>query len=114
MNDSQKTPMKIDVRINTIRLHGKVRAFASITLADCFVIRGVRIIEASAGLFAAMPNNRMVNGGYRDICFPVMKELREQINEAVLEAYRQALIQVGEQPPQAEESAFDEGGYYHE
>ena len=40
MNYTPITPMKIDVHINAICLHGKVRAFASITLADCFVIRG--------------------------------------------------------------------------
>lgn len=114
MNYTPITSMKIDVHINAICLHGKVRAFASITFADCFVIRGVRIIETSAGLFAAMPNSRMANGGYRDICFPVVKELREQINEAVLGAYQQALIQAREQPSQAEESAVNEGGSHHE
>lgn len=109
--NQQLTPIRIDARINTIHLNGRVRAFASITLADCFVIRGVKVIETPTGLFAAMPSRRSTSGEYRDICFPIVKELREKINEVVLEAYRQALLQAGEQTLQVEES---EGGFPHE
>ncbi|WP_283673326.1 MULTISPECIES: SpoVG family protein [Clostridia] len=110
--NQQLTSIRIDARINTIHLNGRVRAFASITLADCFVVRGVKVIETPTGLFAAMPSRRSTSGEYRDTCFPIVKELREQINEVVLEAYRQALLQAGEQTLQVEES--EEGGFPHE
>ena len=107
--NSQTTPMKIEARINAIHLNGRQRAFATLTLADCFVIRDVKVIEGSDGLFAAMPSRRGTSGEYRDICFPVVKELREQVNETVLEAYRQALTHAGEQL-----SGMEEGGIAHE
>ena len=114
MNQPLKTLKKIDVRINTICLDGRVRAFATITLEDCFVVRNVKVIEADTGLFAAMPSYRLANGEYRDICFPITKELREQINSAVIKAYRQAFVQAGEWPLQTEKPALEEGGIIYE
>lgn len=37
----------------------KLRAFATITLDGCFVVRDIKIIEGSKGLFVAMPSRRM-------------------------------------------------------
>ena len=37
----------------------KLRAFATITFDDCFVIRDIKIIEGSRGLFVAMPSRRV-------------------------------------------------------
>ncbi len=39
----------------------KLRAFATITLDDCFVVRDMKIIEGSKGLFVAMPSRRIKN-----------------------------------------------------
>ena len=37
----------------------KLKAFATITLEDCFVVRDVKVIEGNKGLFVAMPSRRM-------------------------------------------------------
>ncbi len=37
----------------------KLRAFATITLDDCFVVRDLKIIDGSKGLFVAMPSRRL-------------------------------------------------------
>ena len=37
----------------------KLRAFATVTFDDCFVVRDIKIIEGSKGLFVAMPSRRM-------------------------------------------------------
>jgi len=37
----------------------KLRAFASITVDDCLVIRDLKIIEGTNGLFIAMPSRKM-------------------------------------------------------
>ena len=86
-------PMKVDVKIGSIRPEGNVRAYASINLNDCLAIRGVKVIDSSKGLFVAMPGYKAGNGEYRDVCFPVTKEFREQLNQAVIDAYHQALVQ---------------------
>lgn len=39
--------------------NNKLRAFATITLDDSFVVRDIKIIEGSKGLFVAMPSRRL-------------------------------------------------------
>jgi stage V sporulation protein G len=89
----QPLSMKVDVKISSIRPEGNVRAYASINLNDCFAIRNVKVVDSSKGLFIAMPSYKAGNGEYKDICFPVTREFREQLNNAVVDAYNQALTQ---------------------
>lgn len=116
MNEMQKTPaaapentalpMKVDVKIGSIRPEGNVKAYASVNLNGCFAIRNVKVLDSTKGLFVSMPSYKAGNGEYRDICFPVTKEFREQLNSAVLDAYQQVLVQtqsqaVSKQTPEA-------------
>ena len=102
----QPLPMKVDVKISSIRPEGSIRAYASINLNDCFAVRNVKVVDSSKGLFIAMPSYKAGNGEYKDICFPVTREFREQLNNAVIEAYSQALTQ-SQQQKAADTSPFD-------
>lgn len=37
----------------------KLRAFATLTFDDCFVVRDIKIIEGNKGFFVAMPSRRI-------------------------------------------------------
>ncbi len=37
----------------------KLRAYATVTFDDCFVVRDIKIIEGNKGLFVAMPSRRV-------------------------------------------------------
>ena len=37
----------------------KLKAFATITFDDCFVVRNIKIIEGTKGLFVAMPSRKI-------------------------------------------------------
>ena len=52
--------MKIgDVRIRQVRhTDGKLRAVASITIDDCFVVHDIRIFERDGAYFVAMAGTR--------------------------------------------------------
>lgn len=90
--------LKFDVRIHAIRPadparpQDSIRATASININSAFAIRGVKVIEGTNGLFVSMPSYRSGNE-YRDICFPITAECRNSLNEAVLSAYSQAIMQ---------------------
>ena len=99
----QSLPMKVDVKISTIRPEGNVRAYASVNLNDCFAIRNVKVVDSTKGLFIAMPSYKAGNGEYKDICFPVTKEFREQLSNAVIDAYHQVLAQSQSQNQQKAE-----------
>ncbi|ACV62346.1 SpoVG family protein [Desulfofarcimen acetoxidans DSM 771] len=103
----QPMPMKVDVKIGSIRPEGSVRAFASVNLNDCFAIRNVKVMDSTKGLFVAMPSYKSGNGEYKDICFPVTKEFREQLNNAVIDAYKQALTQ-SQQQRAADSAPFEQ------
>jgi len=43
------------VRVYKIQGKNKLRAIASITLDDVFMVHGIKVIEGNKGLFVAMP-----------------------------------------------------------
>ena len=71
--------MDIDVRINKINTTGNVKATASVTLDDCFGIRGVKVMEGKNGLFINMPSYKGSDEKYKDICFPTTAEFRQEL-----------------------------------
>ena len=90
--------MKIDVRINSLTPgEGNVKAIASANLDDCFAVKNIRVIEGKNGLFVSMPSYKGADGEYHDLCFPTTPEMRKQLNAAVAEAYKQAIVQLQEQ-----------------
>ena len=91
--NTAQLPMKVDVKIGSIRPEGSIKAIASVNLNDCFAIRNVKVVDSSKGLFVAMPSYKAGNGEYKDICFPVTAAFRQQLNDAVIDAYHQALTQ---------------------
>ena len=67
-----------------------LKAFASITLDDAVCITGIRIVEGKLGLFVSMPQSKDNEGEDHDVAFPITKEAREEIQDAVLDAYEDA------------------------
>ncbi|MFH1652430.1 MAG: septation regulator SpoVG [Pseudomonadota bacterium] len=69
----------------------KLKAYATITLDKCFVIRDLRVIEGKKGLFIAMPSKRLKDGSYRDIAHPLDSDTRQEIEDRVIATYRDCL-----------------------
>ena len=68
----------------------KTKAFASVTLGGVFAITNITIVEGKNGPFVSMPQNLRGNGRnseYKDICFPVTKEFREELYTEILDEY---------------------------
>ena len=84
--------MKItDVRLKKVDGHNRLKAIASVTINDCFVIHELRIIDGDNGLFIAMPSRKTAEGEYRDIAHPINSETRELLQKKILGAYEEAL-----------------------
>ncbi|MBN6205616.1 septation regulator SpoVG [Oceanobacillus sp. FSL H7-0719] len=77
-----------DVRLRRVNTEGRMRAIASITLDEEFVVHDIRVIDGNNGLFVAMPSKRTPDGEFRDIAHPINSGTRNKIQDAVLEAYR--------------------------
>ncbi len=83
--------MKIsDVRIRLVKSEAsKIKASASITIDDCFVVHDIKIIEGNEGYFIAMPSRRTPDGEFKDIVHPLNTETREMIKDVVLKAFEE-------------------------
>lgn len=80
-----------EVRVRPIYGEGRVRALASITFANAFVVHELRVVDGQKGLFISMPSRRKVSGEYVDIAHPITSGAREQVEQKVLEAYAKAV-----------------------
>ena len=79
-----------EVRIRKLSVEGKLKAYATVTFDDCFVVHNIKIIDGKAGLFIAMPSRQTSTGGYRDIAHPINPDVRKMFEDAILEAYNKA------------------------
>ena len=81
--------MKItDVRIRLVtKEDSKLKAVATITIDECFVVHDIKVIEGKEGYFIQMPSKKTPDGEYRDIVHPINTETREKIIEEVLKVY---------------------------
>ncbi|MEZ0479595.1 septation regulator SpoVG [Planococcus sp. SSTMD024] len=79
-----------DVRLRRVQTDGRMRAIASITLDNEFVVHDIRVIDGNDGLFVAMPSKRTPDGEFRDIAHPINSGTRNKLQEAVLVAYEQS------------------------
>ena len=84
--------MKItDVRIRLVaKEDSKLKAVASITIDECFVVHDIKVIEGKEGYFVSMPSKKTPDGEYRDIVHPINTETREKLIEEILKAYEKA------------------------
>ncbi len=78
-----------EVRLKKVQTEKKMRAVASITFDDEFVVHDVRVIEGQNGLFVAMPSRKTPAGEFRDVAHPITSEAREMIEKAVLNEYNE-------------------------
>jgi len=89
-----------EIRIS-IRSDAKLKAFASITLDDCFVIRGLKIIQGASGIFVAMPSRKRKDGDYQDIAHPINNKTRQWMEDKILTKYQEVLGVEGESASQS-------------
>jgi stage V sporulation protein G len=84
------------MKVTEVRLSptkgGKIRAFASIVIDDCFIVNDLRIVEGREGqLFVTMPARKTRNGQMRDIAHPLNGDTREEIEKRVLSEYEESV-----------------------
>ena len=71
---------------------GHLKGLAQVVLNDQFVIRGLRIMEGLNGLVVSYPVDQFYKGEeFKTICNPITRQLREHIENCVLEKYQAAI-----------------------
>ena len=72
---------------------GKLRAYARVLLEDQIQLTGLRVYEGAKEYFVSYPNDPGHKGeGYRQLFYPVTRELREHIEKSVLQEYMRGVM----------------------
>ncbi|MGN0664853.1 MAG: septation regulator SpoVG [Negativibacillus sp.] len=87
-----------NIRIRKLYAETRLKALVSVTLEQELAIHDIKVIQGPQRLFVAMPSRKDENGMFRDIIHPITKEARDQLEEAVLQAYEEQKA-MGEMQP---------------
>ena len=66
----------------------RLKAFVDFTLDDCLAVKGAKIIEGNTRLFVSMPGKLNKFGREENLVYPINKETRDKIEDAVLAEYQ--------------------------
>ena len=81
-----------DVRIRLIQKEdSKLKAVASITIDECFVVHDIKVLDGDKGLFVSMPSRKTPDGQYKDVAHPLNTETREELSKTVLAEYEKTV-----------------------
>ena len=82
-----------DVRVKPIiSKNSKLRAIASITIEEDFVVHDVKLIQNAADdFFIAMPSKKDKEGNYRDVAHPIKTSTREHIQAIIVQKYHEVM-----------------------
>ncbi|HEY3490432.1 MAG TPA: septation regulator SpoVG [Candidatus Deferrimicrobiaceae bacterium] len=76
-----------EVKVYPVFDNEKLKGYATIIFDDCFVVRDLKVIQGTSGMFVAMPSKKTKDGSYRDTAHPLNNETRDMIEQAVLGEY---------------------------
>jgi stage V sporulation protein G len=74
----------------------RLKAYVSLTIDDCFIIRDLKIIDGNTGLFVAMPSKKRKDGQFKDIAHPINQDTRHEIEKMIFEAYENEIKSMGD------------------
>ncbi len=86
----------------------KLKAYVTIVLDHCFVVRDLKIINGSTGLFVAMPSKKRADGTYKDVAHPLNKQTRVTMEKLILESYLAEIKKGINQNSDQDDDAFQE------
>ncbi|MEW5950900.1 MAG: septation regulator SpoVG [Elusimicrobia bacterium] len=87
------------MEITEIRIHlrneERLKAFATVTFDNTFVVHNMKIVNGNKGLIVCMPSRKIKDGTYKDIAHPITNEFRSKLENAVIKEYEKALKEQG-------------------
>lgn len=82
-----------DVRIRLVNNDEKLKAVASITIDNEFVVHDLKVIDGKDGYFLSMPRRKGNDGEYKDIVHPIKTDVRVELTKLILDAYEKAVAE---------------------
>ncbi|MCL2177049.1 MAG: septation regulator SpoVG [Firmicutes bacterium] len=83
-----------DIRIRIVKKdEHKLKAVASVTIDDSFVVHDIKIIDGNDGYYIAMPSRKTPDGEFKDIAHPLNTPTRDKLKQQVLAAFEKARLE---------------------
>ena len=77
-----------EIRVRLVKKEdSKLKAVASMTIDQCFVVHDIKVIQGTEGLFISMPSRKTPEGEFKDIVHPINTATREMISKQIIAAY---------------------------
>ena len=76
-----------DVRIRTVEGNDKLKAYATVTFDNEFLVHNIKVISSANGYFIAMPSKSSSDGSFKDIAHSISTAFREKLSEAILSRF---------------------------
>lgn len=86
-----------DIKVRKINAEGRMKAVVSVTFDDAFVVHDIKVIAGQEKLFIAMPSRKTPDGEFKDIAHPINAEMRESLQNMILEKYEESLAEYTEE-----------------
>ena len=95
-----------DIKIRKFFDEGPMKAIVSVTFNDCLAVHDIKVIYARDRYFIVMPSRKNPDGTYHDIVHPINSSFRENLEEAVIDAYHVQLVAAEHDAEMEEESVI--------
>lgn len=70
---------------------GKLKAYATMVIDNCFIIRDMKVIQGETDVFVSMPSRRKKDGTFKDVAHPLNQETRKEIEQKVLAEFENVM-----------------------
>ena len=79
-----------------------MKAIVSVTFDNQLALHDIKVINARDKYFIVMPSRKNPDGTYRDIVHPINAEFRGELEQKLIEAYKQELESASAETAQEE------------
>ncbi len=73
----------------------RLKAYVTIVIDNCFVVRDLKVILGNTGLFVAMPSKKKKDGTFKDIAHPLDANTREELEKLIFDEYETVVRGIG-------------------
>ncbi len=94
-----------DIRIRRMNAEGKMKAVVSVTFDNALVIHDIKVIEGQDKMFIAMPSRKTPSGEFKDIAHPINADMRELLQNSIIEKYEATLTEERDTEVSSEDEA---------
>lgn len=96
-----------DIKVRKLFDEGPMKAIVSVTFDAQLAVHDIKVIYARDKYFIVMPSRKNPDETYRDIVHPINAMFRTKLEEAVIEAYDEAVAQAALEAARADEESAE-------